>query len=221
MNAGNLIIIGMDANDNVRNGDVKEMLRSRGLVDTHASQHPHLPTASTCNTNTRNIPVDGIWASPSIDCCAAGYYGYGELIIGKTNHRMIWADFSYESALGFQPPIPSYVQPQHLTLTDPRVIKRYNKVLKKEHFRLRLPQRSFALQSAVPSGLTSQHQKEYETLAHLDKCARSHADKKCRKLSMGAIDFSDSLKIARSAIDLWDLLDRKRNGIGVSTRKIR
>ena len=75
MNAGNLIIIGMDANDNVRNGDVKEMLQSRGLVDAHAAQHPHLLTASTCNKNTRNIPVDGIWASPSIDCCAAGYSG--------------------------------------------------------------------------------------------------------------------------------------------------
>ena len=219
--AGNLIIIGMDANDNVRNGDVKEMLRSRGIVDVHAAQHPNLPTASTCNKNTRNIPVDGIWASPSLDCLAAGYYGYGELVIGKTDHRMIWADFSYESALGFQPPVPSYVQPQRLTLTDPRVIKRYNKVLKMEHLRLRLTQRSFDLQLAVPFGLTLQHKKEYETLAHLDNCARIHADKKCRKLRMGAIDFSDSIKKARSAIDLWDLLGRKRNGVRASTRKIR
>jgi hypothetical protein len=68
--------------------------------------------------------------SPSLECLAAGYYGFGELFIGKTDHRMIWADFSYEFALGFQPPKPKYRQPQQLTLTDPRVVKKYNKVLR-------------------------------------------------------------------------------------------
>jgi hypothetical protein len=219
--AGNLLIIGMDANDNVRTGDVNAMLRSRGLIEVHLAQHPHLPMVSTCNKNTRDIPVDGIWASPSLDCIAAGYYGYGKLVIGKTDHRMIWADFSYESALGFQPPEPSYIQPQRLTLNDPRVIARYNKVLRKEHQRLRLHERSFALQAAVPFGLTPAHHNEYETLAHLDLCARRHANKKCRKLRMGGIKFSDSIKKARGAIDLWDLLYRKHNGIRASTRKIR
>jgi hypothetical protein len=38
---------------------------------------------------------------------------------------------------------------------------------------------------------------------------------------MGAIEFSDSITIARGKIDLWDLLDRKRNGIRASTSKIR
>ena len=64
---GNLFIIGLDANDNVRTGDVNAMLRSIGLVDIHHSQHPHLATVATCNKNTQSIPVDGIWASPSIE----------------------------------------------------------------------------------------------------------------------------------------------------------
>ena len=99
---GNLLLIGLDANDNVRTGDVNAMLRSKGMRDVHASQHPHLPTEATCNKNQQGIPVDGIWASPSLNCIAAGYYGFGELIIGKTDHRLIWADFSYESHLGSQ-----------------------------------------------------------------------------------------------------------------------
>jgi hypothetical protein len=221
MTAGNLIIIGLDANDNVRTGPVNAMLRNRGLVEVHSAQHPHLPPRATCNKNTQDIPVDGIWASPSLDCSSAGYLGFGEIIIGKTDHRLIWADFTFESALGFQPPEPSYVAPQRLTLNDPRVVKKYNRILRHEHNRLRLGIRSFALQSAVPSGLTPAHHKEYETIAHLDDCARKHANKKCRKLRMGALDFSDSLKIARGTIDLWDLLLRKRNGIRASTKKIR
>jgi hypothetical protein len=38
---------------------------------------------------------------------------------------------------------------------------------------------------------------------------------------MGALNFSDSLKIARGTIDLWDLFLRKRNCIRASTKKIR
>jgi hypothetical protein len=123
MNEGNLIIIGLDANDNVRTGEVNAMLRNRGLQDIHATQHPQLATEATCNKNTQAIPVDGIWTSPSVECLSAGYLGFGEIIIGKTDHRMIWADFSYESILGFQPPEPSYRPPQRLTLADPRVVK--------------------------------------------------------------------------------------------------
>jgi hypothetical protein len=65
---GNLLLIGIDANDNIRTGDVNAMIRSRGLTDVHAAQHPHLPTECTCNKNTQGIPVDGIWASPSLKC---------------------------------------------------------------------------------------------------------------------------------------------------------
>jgi hypothetical protein len=211
----------MDANDNVRTGDVNAMLRQLGLVDVHHSKHPYLSTVSTCNKNTQNIPVDGIWASPSLDCVAAGYYGYGELTMGKTDHRMIWADFSYESVFGFKPPEPEYNAPQRLTLADPRVVRRYNQVLLQEHNRLHLCTRAFSIQKAVPEGLQLQHRQEYEKLAHLDSCARKHAKKKCRKLRMGAIPFSDSINKARGSNDLWELLERHRNGVPASKKKIR
>ena len=197
------------------------MLQNKRLVDVHAKKHPQLPTEATCNKNTQDTPVDGIWASPSLNCIAAGYYGFGELIIGKTDHRMIWADFSYESALGFTPPEPCYIAPQRLMLTDPRVVKKYNTILRQEHSRQRLAQRAFALQAAIPEGLSTQHHQEYETITHLDQCARQHPNKKCRKLRMAAHEYSDTLKIVRGTIDLWDLMERKRSGIRASTKKIR
>jgi hypothetical protein len=146
MTAGNIIIIGLDANNNVRTGPVNAMLRSRGLVEVHSAKHPqHLPPRATCNKNAQAIPLDGIWAPPSLDCSSAGYLGFGEIIIGKTDHYLIWVDFTYESALRFQPLEPSYVAAQRLTLNDPRVVKTYNRVLRHEHNRLRIGTRSFAL----------------------------------------------------------------------------
>ena len=38
---------------------------------------------------------------------------------------------------------------------------------------------------------------------------------------MGALEYSDTMKITRGAIDLWDLMARKRNGMKSSTKKIR
>ena len=100
-------------------------------------------------------------------------------------------------------------------------MKRYNKVLLQEHYRLRLHLCSFDLQAAIPEGLQLQHCQEYEKIAHLDSCACKHAAKKCRKLSMGAVPFSDSINKARGEIDMWDLLERKREGTRASTKKIR
>jgi hypothetical protein len=97
------------------------------LLDVHNTQHPHIPPTITCNKYQQSIPVDDIWASSSIDCVAACYYGFGELVMGRTDHRMIWADFSYKSILGFQPPTPVYSAPKRFTLADPRVVRRYNK----------------------------------------------------------------------------------------------
>ena len=127
----------------------------------------------------------------------------------------------YESILGFQPPAPVYTTPQRLTLADPRVVRRYNKILRREHRRLKLGPRAFALQTAVPSGLQPHHFREYETLANLDSNARAHANKKCRKLRMGAAPYSDNLHKAQAAIDMWDLLQRLRDGTKASKTKIR
>jgi hypothetical protein len=58
MTEGNLIVIGIDANDNVQTGDVNTMMCSKGLIEVHLKRHPQLPTASTCNKNNQDIPVD-------------------------------------------------------------------------------------------------------------------------------------------------------------------
>jgi hypothetical protein len=79
-----------------------------------------------------------------MDCLSAGYYGVGELLIGKMDLCMIRADFSYQSTLGFQPPKTRYVAAQQLMLQDLRVVKKYNKVLHQEHHHLRLGTQSLS-----------------------------------------------------------------------------
>jgi hypothetical protein len=86
---GNLLLIGLDANDNVRTGDVNAMLHIKGLTDVHAAKHPRLQTVTTSNKNQRGTPVDGIRVSTALECSGAGYCGFGELVIGKTDHDLV------------------------------------------------------------------------------------------------------------------------------------
>jgi hypothetical protein len=61
---------------------------SWGLSNMHKTSHPNLPTVATCNKNRRNIPIEGIWCSPSIDIVSAGMTGFGALDVGKTDHSI-------------------------------------------------------------------------------------------------------------------------------------
>ena len=218
--SGDSIILQLDANEHVRQGEVVRYTQQWGLVDVHHRLHPHIPTVATCSKNRSQTPIDGIWASASIDILAAGYSGFGEYPIGHADHRLLWFDVAAHSCFGFTPPKPAYRQPRRLTLSDPRVVKKYNNLLMAEHHRHHLPQRASRLYEKIP--LTDiDDQLEYENIATLDAQCRRHADRRCRKLRMGQIPFSDELKRADSAVQLWLLMKKKRQGNRASTAKIR
>jgi hypothetical protein len=63
---GDTIIIDIDLNDNTWDSEEARRLESWGLVNTHKARHPTREPVATCNKNTRNIPIDGIWCSPGI-----------------------------------------------------------------------------------------------------------------------------------------------------------
>lgn len=217
---GDTLILSLDANEFVRSNEINRYIRKWGLIDAHYYRHPNLPTVATCSKNRHNTPIDGIWVSASIDIRACGYTGFGEYPIGLTDHRLLWIDVSTTSCLGLTPPPPVYQPPRRLTVNDPRTINRYNKILKQEHQRLRLPQRAVTLHNHLPC-FTTENQREYESLAKLDLQCRRHAERKCRKLRMGAIPFSDDLKKADNQVQLWLLLRKKRQGHRASVKKIR
>jgi hypothetical protein len=106
---GNIIILGLDLNDKTWNSAAAKTIEAWGLSNVHKTAHPSLLPVATCNKNWRNIPIDGIWCSPSIDIVSASMTGFGSLDVGKTDHRMLWADFYQQDDLfGYQPPPPSH-----------------------------------------------------------------------------------------------------------------
>ena len=217
---GDAIILSLDANAHVRLGAIHRMIQRWGLIDAHYYCHPNQTTVATCAKNQSNVPIDGMWTSPSIDILAAGYSGFGEYPIGNADHRLLWIDVSTTSCFGIDLPRPIYRQPRRLTLQDPRVVKRYNRILQAEMERHRLPQRANRVYHALPA-FSLLAKAEYEKIAELDVQCRRFAEKRCRKLHMGQVPFSDTLRKADQAVQLWLLLRKKRTGNRASVKKIR
>jgi hypothetical protein len=98
---------GLDLNDDTWNSDAARQIESWGLIDALKDRHPDLNPVATCNKNTRNKPIDGIWSSPGINILQAGMTEFGSPDMKSMDHRLLWENFSaVNSIFGYRPPKP-------------------------------------------------------------------------------------------------------------------
>jgi hypothetical protein len=128
---GHLIILGIDLNEDTWESPAIVIINDWGLTNAMKIHHPELPKVATCNKNTRNKPIDGIWRSPSIEILQAGMTGLGSLNIDNTDHRMLWVDFDADSVFGYCNPKLATIEQYGIPMQDPRVGHQYNKNLQK------------------------------------------------------------------------------------------
>ena len=197
---GDQIIVALDANDDLRDGSVKRMMARQGLREALLTQHKSIPTVPTFHMNSDGKPIDGIFVTRGITLQAGGYYAFHETV--QSPHRALWIDISFEDAFGCKLQTSTPVAARRLHLKDPRVVNKYNKILEKELQRLRLPQRLFLLETKVRAGVITEAQaKEYEAVHVAGLHCKAHAERKCRKMKMGGVDWSPAYQQSRDAID--------------------
>ena len=115
-----------------------------------------------------------------------------------------------------QPP-PTFNACQ-LQLSQPDTVKKYLQVYKADIMKQGLPARQFNLKKATSPGtpLTPNQVIEAENIDLLKTKAMLRAQKKCRRLYMGLVDFSAAVDIPRKRIQFWEIAIRRRKGIKVS-----
>ena len=92
----------LDANSDVRDGDVNQTFSALGVREVLLEFNDDLSPTSTFARNLRDVPIDGIFATPTVRLQAGGYFGFGE---GPgLDHRCLWMDISYQTAFGYSPP---------------------------------------------------------------------------------------------------------------------
>jgi hypothetical protein len=75
--AGDVIILAIDLTENTWDSDSARTIESWGLINALKTRHPDLPPVAACSINTRNMPIDETWCSPSRQKIQAGMAGFG------------------------------------------------------------------------------------------------------------------------------------------------
>jgi hypothetical protein len=182
---GDHIILGMDANEDVCQGEIRKFLAPLGLREIILELHHDLSPPATQNRNTSREPIDGMWASRGISISRGGYLAFGDSC--PSDHRSLWFDASYSVAFGQQTLEMAPLNPKRLKASDPRLAARYNKRVKghmdSRGFRTRFY--AFKLRAQIDWNYTLPQ--DYNALVQEDTAIRKGVENKLRKLCMGGV----------------------------------
>lgn len=208
--AGNLAILLMDCNEDIRSNTMQQFLLQSSLKEVILSRHGRTQAPGTHIHG--NKPIDGIFVSHSIQVIACGYTSFDEGVQGRRpDHRCAWMDIAMKSALGYQiPPIPK-PQMQRVTQKDPRTVKRFNQHLLQFIEKHKLEQKIFHLEASIHFPPTQEEKEQANQLMALRFTGIKQADRKCRRLHTGEIPYSKEFSQLAAERTFWAyLLDIKR-----------
>jgi hypothetical protein len=218
--AGDHIIIGMDANEDVRTGDINTLFEGLGLREAILDKHKDKSPPATQNRNTKRQPIDGIWVSACISISAGGYLAFGDAC--PSDHRMLWIEIQYSIAFGQRSPEIAKIKPKRLKTSDPRLVKKYNIRVKKAMRDTGFRKRYSSLQAQHERGEWNDEMiEQYDALDEEDRAIRDTVESGIRKLTMGGVPWSPKLQPYRDTIELWKMIRRKRKGLKISLKRIR
>jgi hypothetical protein len=151
--AGEQVIVMLDANEDVQDGGVHQMFDVAGMREVVIEINLDLPTTSTFSRNFQEIPIDVIFATSSIRIKGGGYFAFGE--VPGPDHQCLWVDLTYQIAFGHSSPPMGHRQARHLTCTDPRTPRRrYTTIYRPFVQQHCLDMRSYCLQSSINGSLS-------------------------------------------------------------------
>jgi hypothetical protein len=99
---GDHIIIGIDANEDVRLGDTAIAFREMNMQELILREHHDKSPPATCDKNKNREPIDGLFATLGIRIIAGGYSAYNSGC--SSDHCYLWIDIPFQDAFGYKTP---------------------------------------------------------------------------------------------------------------------
>jgi hypothetical protein len=200
LDAGETIVLGIDANTDTRHGSFPSKLYQLGLTNIFLRKFgPTIPPTYAQGS----LPIDSIYISASLQSCRAGFLKI------YCDHRILWIDVSQEIAFGRHLHPNFQTRPSRLQLQDPRVVTRYTGLLESFLTEHQIQSRLERLQQSMSTSQSAADIEEYNLFDAIRTKGILFADKKCRKLRMGQVPFSPQLVFLWQKIKAWQLVLRK------------
>ena len=123
------------------------------------------------------------------------------------DHSLLWMDITYRSALGHNPPMPVTPAARRLQLHNSKLVDKYLTAYEKMIAAENLCERQFALEASTLYGvsLSPTQAQEAEAIDVMRTKCMLKAEKKCRKLKMGMVDFSPEVASCLNQLAFWDV----------------
>ena len=83
---GHNVILGMDANNDVRDGKERKALIEIGMYKAVVSNHGGESVPATCATNKQRKPIDSIWTSPGLTVLRCGFLPFHNVDGFQSDH---------------------------------------------------------------------------------------------------------------------------------------
>ena len=208
--AGERLIIVMDANEHTMDGPLRRMLEAEG-VDLKEFSHNYYGHEPPHTFIDGKIPIDAGYKTPDVEVTAFLMLSFME---SPGDHRSWLIEVTTRSMLGRD--LLKIVRPpgRKLVTTQPRTVKRYNKIVEEQFLRHRIPERLDAVDklsrvcgNPTPPWLTSMMIKLYSQMDQI----RIHAEKQCRNFKTPDAEFSPTIKHWYDRIHAYmDLLKLKQ-----------
>ena len=185
-NDGDSIILGMDANQDIRAPSIKHFCDALHLSETVLSRHPTQPPIATYNRNQSDETIDGIFISSHLNPVACGYLAFEEGC--PSDHRAIWIDFSRHDLFGLNQCLPPPRRVLNLQAKNPRLVSTYNKRVKKVLEQQGVIKKLDELDSKARrlGFYTSGMQEDYSNLYEQQKQLRLQVERTLKKKRVGA-----------------------------------
>ena len=215
---GDRIVLMMDGNEDSTQGPLSRMLTKDRLQMREMIQERHSHLAKTGTYIRGSKPIDSIWATPDIHIDQGSWLAFFK---GPADHRLGMFDVPYDILLGED--VLKVVRPaaRRLSCNIPEAKTKYQKLLGKHFSQHNLLARLHDVYRSATGYLTPDQQAEMERLDKIRTEGMLYAEKRCRKLAMGHVDFSPEINDARKKRDFWRLVLRQRSGRRVCSRLIR
>ena len=219
--AGEKVVCYMDANQDVRQGPVADMFASAGYREQITLRHGKTrPPPATQEDNKQGIPIDGIWTNFGHGELRCGFLAFGEGV--DTDHRIGFIDIPDHVAWGYNPPHLHRRYPPDVTTQDPRIRRKYNRLVLQRLRRNGTLAKVKLLRSMVRDRGPID---EIRALHHDIGVARRQAGETVsihlRKKHTGAFPFSPKSKKLLAEAVLWSKVIKLRSGKHMSSRQIR
>ena len=209
------IIVMGDFNDDITQPPVTSFFQSlsmHNLLLTLFHQHFH---NSPFTYQRGTSIIDGIFATHGITAERGGYL---DSLRFESDHRPIWVDIHLHKVFGSNTPPLTPLHCRRLKNEDPRTVQKFNSTYHKLLTHHNLHSSLLSLDASISHSLSSTQQTEYERIDHLRVKCLLQAEKHCRRLKTGNIDYSPTLQLQRNLIRFWKLILKRRKGQKIDTK---